>query len=87
MSELGKKPRKAVTPFNVEVMGGVFTVQEIVLSDVAQEAQVMMILKETPADRWFVMLQEEGPGTLDILALINENFDFNTYAVGQFKGE
>lgn len=77
-----------VEPFRLQVLGGSFTVSELVLNEGEPQEAVMAHLREIPADRWFVMVaEEEREDSSDTLAVIDDNFEFKIYAVGTFVNE
>ena len=81
------KNRITVEPFKLQVLGGEFTVQELVLQDDQDQAEFQASLMDIPSDRWFVMLAEGEENTQDTLAIIDDNFEFQIYAVGSFENE
>ena len=78
-----------VTPFTVSVMGGSFVVSSVVPRDSRSVEEMVHSIHTTPADRWFVMLSEEleDAASADSLALIDDTFEFQVYALGTFKGD
>ena len=73
---------------DVQVLGGTFTVLEIISQENQTEDQIRDILQSVPPDRWFVMLDEEIAGDQkDTLALIDDNFEFLILAAGKFEGD
>jgi len=87
VSDFNVKERTPVSPFPVAVLGGSFSVNEIVVQPGKSEDDVKSFITGTPPERWFVLLAEDGDSTWDILSLIDDDFDFVMYAVGEFKGE
>ncbi len=81
-----EKTRVSVEPFKLAVLGGTFTVREVFSDPGGLDERVNMI-RSTPADRWFVMLAEgEGSGA-DLLALIDEDFEFQSIAAGAMESD
>ena len=76
---------KSVSPFSVEVLGGSFTVQEILLEDGQDPNEQVATIKATPEDRWFVMVSEDAASPQDSLAMIDDNLNFHVYALGQLN--
>jgi hypothetical protein len=75
-------------PFTIRVMGGRFTVHQIVPRDDRSQAEMMDLLLSVPPERWFVTLNEAAGGEArDALALIDDQFAFQTLALGTFQGD
>jgi hypothetical protein len=82
------KRQVPVEPFQLRVLGGNFTVSELVLDVGEPQEAFMSHLRDIPADRWFVMVaEEEREDSQDTLAVIDDNFEFQIYAVGTFVNE
>jgi len=77
-----EKRSQRVPAFTVKVLGGRFRVSSILLQ--AQEApeRVLAVLQETEADRWFVMVSDNGGEGQDSLAMIDDSLEFQIYAQG-----
>ncbi len=74
--------------FDVKVLGGVFTVHELVDAEVTGQKPTLEFIRTVTPDRWFVMLDEKISGDQrDTLALIDDNFEFQIMASGNFQGE
>ncbi len=75
-------------PFTIKVLGGSFTVQEISPQDEASEQETVDLMMTISPDRWFVILDENPGGeSRDALALIDDELQFQSLAVGNFEGE
>lgn len=75
-------------PFTIKVLGGSFTVHEIVPQDHQDPAETISMMLSIPAERWFVVLDDPlGDHPRDALALIDDQFSFQTMATGVFEGE
>ena len=42
-------------------------------------------IRSTPVDRWFVILAEEEGSAADVLALIDDDFEFQSIAAGAME--
>ena len=85
--EIGKKTRVKITPFQLRVLGGIFTVEEFVMEKGQSKDEFQKQMRGIPSDRWFVMLAEDDEKTPDTLAIIDDEFEFQIYAVGSFQNE
>jgi len=75
-------------PFTIRVMGGQFTVREILSGQNRSAEQMVGFMLTVPPERWFVTLDESGDsGMRDALALIDDQFAFQTLATGTFQGD
>jgi len=75
-------------PFTIKVLGGQFTVHEVISQDQSNPAEAIGRMLSVPAERWFVVLDERWDGQpRDALALIDDQFEFQTVATGVFEGE
>jgi hypothetical protein len=75
-------------PFTIRVLGGHFTVREIVPQEDRSRARMIDMMLSIPPERWFVLLDEQSEsGPRDSLALIDDLFQFQTLAIGTFSGE
>ena len=82
------KRQLPIEPFQLRVLGGSFTVSKLVLDEDEPQDAFLSHLREIPPDRWFVMVaEEEGEDASDTLAVIDDNFQFQIYAVGTFVNE
>lgn len=71
----------------VEVMGGTFSLSGVLL-DSGQDAEtVLQVIRETPQDRWFVMLSETAEDEQDVLALIDDQMAFQSVALGTLEND
>ena len=74
--------------FDVKVLGGTFTVQELIRQEVSGQVPSLEFIRTVPPDRWFVMLDENLSGDQrDTLALTDDDFEFQIMASGNFQGE
>ena len=85
--DIGNKTRVKVTPFQLRVLGGMFTVEEFVMEEGQSKDEFHKHVKSIPSDRWFVMLAEDDEQAPDTLAIIDDDFEFQIYAVGSFQNE
>ncbi len=75
-------------PFTIRVLGGSFTVQEVLSQNGPSEQETIDLMMTIPPDRWFVILDENPGGeSRDALALIDDDLQFQSLAVGNFEGE
>ncbi|MDH4121468.1 MAG: hypothetical protein OEV94_07180 [Deltaproteobacteria bacterium] len=82
---MGDNKRITVTEFTIPVLGGEFTVKEVIPREGSVEKTSETIRSLTP-DRWFVLLAEDSDNSTDVLSLIDDDFNFVEYAAGIFKG-
>ena len=80
----GKRPQP-VPPLSVKVLGGTFHVNRILLEPRQSREQVLAVLRETEADRWFVMVADNGGDEQDSLAMIDDRLEFQIYAHGVLR--
>ena len=75
-------------PFTIRVLGGRFTVTRVVPEDDRPPMETIEMMLSIAPERWFVILDDPLSGEpRDALALIDDNFQFQTLAVGTFAGE
>lgn len=75
-------------PFTIKILGGRFTIREIVPKEKRSEGELIGNLLSIPAERWFVLQEQSGhEGPQDMLALIDDQLEFRTVAVGTFDGD
>jgi hypothetical protein len=75
-------------PFTIRVMGGQFTIREILTQGDRSTDEMVGFMLTVPPERWFVTLEEGSDhGVGDALALIDDQFAFQTLATGTFEGE
>ena len=79
-----KRPQ-SVSALAVKVLGGTFHVSEILLEPQESHEHVLSILRETEADRWFVMVSDNGGAGQDALAMIDDALEFQIYAQGLLR--
>lgn len=80
--------RAGMESFDVEVLGGTFTVHELISQEETGQEPSIEFIRTVAPDRWFVMLDEKLSGDQrDTLALIDDNFEFQIMASGNFQGE
>ncbi|MBI3993213.1 MAG: hypothetical protein HY342_08060 [Candidatus Lambdaproteobacteria bacterium] len=85
--DIGKKIHVKVSPFQLRVLGGTFNVTELVMEKGQSKDEFQQHLKGIPSDRWFVMLAEDDEQAPDTLAIIDDEFEFQIYAIGSFQNE
>ena len=86
-TNFAEKNRVSVKGFDLIVLGGTFTVSEIIVEDGQTEDEVMELIRSTPADRWFVILADSEGTTQDVLALIDDEYDFLFVGLGTLESE
>ena len=75
-------------PFTIAVLGGSFTVERIVPQPGEPEEGPLRLMRELPAERWFVVLHEpEDAKPVDALTLIDEDLNIRSLATGHFTPE
>lgn len=79
------KRGEEVETFSVPVSGGTFYVSEVFLAPGENREEVIAFIRNTPEDRWFVMVSENPDDALDSLAMIDDNLEFQILARGQLK--
>jgi hypothetical protein len=47
----------------------------------------MGLIRETPADRWFVILADSEGTTQDVLALIDDEYEFMFVGLGTLEND
>lgn len=83
-----EKNRVALEPIQLKVLGGTFTVREVFANPQDDLEEVVRMIRATPSDRWFVMLAEETQeNAMDVLALIDDEFEFQSIAAGTMENE
>ena len=86
-TNVAEKNRVSVDAFDLTVLGGTFTVSEIIVEDNQTEDEVMGLIRETPADRWFVILADSEGTTQDVLALIDDEYEFLFVGLGTLEND
>ena len=79
--------RKSVEPFKLGVLGGIFTVSEVLLQDDQTPEDALNLIHSTPADRWFVILADSEGTTQDVLALIDDEYEFRFIGLGTLASD
>jgi hypothetical protein len=75
-------------PFTIRVMGGHFTIRDILSQRSRSTEEMVGFMLTIPPERWFVTLdQDSDSGSSDALALIDDQFEFQTLATGTFQGD
>lgn len=83
-----EKTRITLEPIKLKVLGGTFTVREVFANPQQELDEVVRMIRSTPSDRWFVMLAEEKQGdAIDVLALIDDEFEFQSIAAGTMEND
>jgi hypothetical protein len=75
----------SVSAVAVKVLGGTFHVAELMLDAEESPRDVLAVLHDTPADRWFVMVSDHAGDAQDALAMIDDNLEFQIYAHGLLR--
>lgn len=86
-TSFAEKNRVSVEAFDLTVLGGTFTVKEIIIEDNQTEDDVMNLIRSTPEDRWFVILADSEGTTQDVLALIDDEYDFLFVGLGTLEND
>lgn len=79
--------RIAVEPFNLGVLGGTFIVTDVILADGQTQEDAINLIHSTPADRWFVILADSEGTTHDVLALIDDDYEFRFVGLGTLDND
>ena len=79
--------RVAVEPFQLGVLGGTFTVTEVILANGQTQEDALNLIHSTPADRWFVILADSEGTTQDVLALIDDEYEFRFVGLGTLEND
>ena len=85
--EFEGKSRISVEGLTVPVLGGRFHIEEIMLEKGQSEEEIRKLIEQTAMDRWFVMLSEGMDGEEDVLAIIDDMFEFQSIALGTLENE
>ena len=78
-------PRSPVQQFTLKVIGGLFTVAQVLLSPGQSAGQAVESIRGQPSDRWLVMAAAQQGGDADALALINDAYECQVVALGTLK--
>ncbi len=81
------KNREIVEPIELGVLGGTFTVKEVIVEPGQTKDGVVQFISDTPSDRWFVILAETEGTTQDVLALIDDEYEFQFIGLGTLQGD
>ena len=74
--------------FDIKVLGGNFKVEELLPQEGQTEEEVREHIKTVTQDRWFVLLDDElTEDERDTLAVVDDDFEFQVVAAGQFQGD
>jgi hypothetical protein len=79
--------RAPVERFRLAVVGGTFTVTEVMLTPGQSAAQAVEAILGEPAERWLVMAAAEQGAGADSLALINDAYECQIVALGSLQPE
>lgn len=79
--------RVAVEPFQLGVLGGTFTVTEVILANGQTQEDALILIHSTPGDRWFVILADSEGTTQDVLALIDDEYEFRFVGLGTLEND
>ena len=74
-----------VPDFPVKVLGGTFTVRQVLHGQWESRDDVLSVLRATPADRWFVMVSDDEVGQQDSLAMLDDDLEIQIYALGVLR--
>ena len=86
-SQIEDQNREFIEPFKMGVLGGTFTVIEVVLQDGQSQDDAINLIHSTPADRWFVILADAEGTTQDVLALIDDEYEFRFVGLGTLDSD
>lgn len=81
------KPVRPGRPLQVNVLGGVFQVTEVLVGEGDSAEMVMAAITTMPEERWFVMVAGESEAQQDSLAVIDDDMEFQVLAYGQLSLE
>ena len=87
MSEFDGRRRHPIDHMVIPVMGGRFEIKELLVDKAQGVKGILDRIRTIPPDRWFVMLAENEGTTEDVLALINDRFEFESIAIGTLNSE
>lgn len=87
MTAIEDSNRVAVEAFKLGVLGGTFTVTDVILADDQTQEDALNLIHSTPADRWFVILADSEGTTQDVLALIDEDYEFRFVGLGTLDND
>jgi len=83
--ELNDKTPYKVPEFVVRVSGGTFHISELVLGPGDSAEQLQADIRTVDEDRWFVMVSESPEESMDSLAMIDDQLEFQVVARGVLK--
>lgn len=83
--DFGGKTPVTIEPFTVQVLGGWFTVKGLLLDQHQDSQGILDHIRSMPADRWFVMLSDAEENSWDVLAIIDDQFEFQSVALGTLE--
>ena len=87
MTAIEDSIRVAVEAFKLGVLGGTFTVTDVILVDGQTQEDALNLIHSTSADRWFVILADSEGTTQDVLALIDEDYEFRFVGLGTLDND
>ena len=87
MAEFIGKTKHPVDDLSVPVLGGTFQVRELLVDELKGVKGILDQIRSVPMNGWFVMLAEDEAATEDVLALINDAFEYEAIAIGTLKSE
>ncbi len=85
--DIGNKTTQAVDSVSIKVLGGTFTLVELVLGTDQTAEDAVQTIRDVPAERWFVIVAENEVENRDTLALIDDDLEFHIHAMGRFQKE
>jgi len=87
MADFDGKSRHPISGLTVDVLGGRFSVAELLLDGNQEPETAINTIHDISPDRWLVIVSEEQGNSEDILALINDEFEFDSVAIGTLVNE
>lgn len=81
------KKRATVEQFRLGILGGTFTVMEVIIEDDQTAEDALNLIQSTASERWFVILADSEGTTQDVLALIDDEYEFQFVALGDLASD
>ena len=78
-------PRSTVDQFRLPVIGGTFTVAEVLLAPGQDAGQALETIRSQPVERWLVLTAPGHVQGEDAIALINDAYECQVMALGSLK--
>ena len=87
MAEFEGKKTHAVDDLQVPVSGGLFHVTFLLVDETKGIKGILDMIRDIPAERWFVIMSEDEGTSKDVLSLINDDFEYESIAIGNLNSE